>query len=188
MINAFDMRRDVVPVELHDQLLLAILFHDIVYIPGSKMNEDASGKFWKASAKSQEQGGYSPSQMQNIAAAIYLTDYSSFGPEMVDTFELASWLQFFDLLELTEPDKEQYQRNFMDVYGEFENIVNHDIELFAKYNWEFIEKILIDRHASLALQTLRPWFEEITEELLKLKAEGIFRAPYTRYQKGPEKI
>lgn len=142
-------------------LILAILFHDIIYVPGSKENEKLSADFFQASLKSTVYYEYDV----NIHQAINKTKYLSYFGAPVDFTKdpLGWWLQMLDLYPLLVNDRETCLMNFIRVWGEYERLCDYD-------------KITYEEKQNLYLQALATEFrfeykditwKEIEAELLK---------------------
>lgn len=120
-----------------DDITLAILFHDIIYVPGSKLNELMSTDLFSGCVKDPENG-----EMKNrnagIHNAIVRTNYAAFkwNPKypVVDKF-----LQKVDLDSIFFGERSQIQTDTYNVYKEFAHMVDNWTE-FKKVNLEFMEK------------------------------------------------
>lgn len=107
-----------------DHLILAILFHDVVYVPSANRNEGVSADFWRSCVKSSE---VSLGDEMKIDDAIKRTNYAEHYAMSRNAFPLAFWLQQLDLYQLIQGEaqdlREDQMLNFIKVYHEFENVL-----------------------------------------------------------------
>lgn len=110
-----------------DHLILAILFHDAIYVPGSKLNELMSAEIFKGCVKPEVDA----LTFHKIYCAIIGTDYGSnlhVYDEMRNEEPIAWWLQQLDLYQLIHARefdlRDDALINFIKVWCEFEHVLN----------------------------------------------------------------
>lgn len=151
--------------ELIDDITLAILFHDIIYVPGSKENERMSAELFSACIKDPKKEDMLE-RNSGIHNAIIRTNYAVFqwNPRypLVDAL-----LQRMDLHSIFFDSEEQIKRDTWNVYREFGEVVDSWAE-FKKANLEFMEKHIFkgrenwndeatfERHAKI-INSITPW-------------------------------
>lgn len=110
-----------------DHLILAILFHDAIYVPGSKLNERMSAELFKGCLKPDidfHDWAYT------VNNAILDTAYGDYNVRAMprEATPLSFWLQQLDLYQLihaVEHDLRTDQlTNFVHVWCEFEDVIN----------------------------------------------------------------
>jgi hypothetical protein len=118
-------------------LNFAILFHDVIYVPGSKSNEKLSAAFFKGALRSETW----PFDTDWINNAILNTEYSlpdlqPFGNPKFVSF----WLQQIDLNTLMRGTRRDQIVDFVKVWFEFADLCQGDKWTFeAGQNWFLTE-------------------------------------------------
>lgn len=106
-----------------DWLIIAILFHDVVYVPGSRNNEEMSADIFCGCLNPDHPDA--DEIYRHVRTAIKHTDYSVYGPANRPNQPLIYWLQQLDLYQLIQGQaqdlREDQMINFIKVYHEFEN-------------------------------------------------------------------
>jgi len=113
---------------IFDHLILAILFHDAIYVPGSGLNELMSAELLKGCAKPETWGIL----LQPVYEAIMDTAYGSTLCQPIKEGHrrfkpLSYWLQQLDLYQLIQGEaqdlRDDQMINFIKVYHEFEHVL-----------------------------------------------------------------
>lgn len=122
----------------YDALVLAILFHDIIYVPGAKYNELLSAKFFDSAKRRDIDWAWDGV----VYTAICETEYGDrhVGPSVEKSLP-TYWLQQIDLHELIHGTREQQLVNFFAVYNEYSGLCNHDKALFESKQNEFLVRL-----------------------------------------------
>lgn len=126
--------------EMWTKLMLAILFHDIIYLPGSDKNEISSARLFEFSRRPE----MNKNMAEEISMAIIVTDYKKYGhTKAFDVSNgLAVTLKYFDLFDLFFATKTVLKNNFRKNFFEWKNIVS--LPKFYKGNLELIKRILVE--------------------------------------------
>jgi hypothetical protein len=123
-----------------EALVLAIVFHDIIYIPGSKNNEQLSADFFMAALRPNVDYALDKAIHWAIRRTQYLT--SQYGsPANLETQPITWWLQQLDLYPLIVNDRKTCMFNFIMVWEEFKELCNGDTAEFEKRQNEFLTKL-----------------------------------------------
>lgn len=120
-----------------EDLILAILFHDIIYVPGARNNELMSAQLYAGVYKGEIE------RNSKIVEAIGLTDYSLYPEQDISKLNnnwIAAYLRIFDLDDAFNGEDLVIQHNFQEVYEEYSHIVP-DIAEFRKHNHAFMKPI-----------------------------------------------
>jgi hypothetical protein len=106
-----------------DHVILAILFHDVIYVPGSCNNEEMSADIF--SGVLNPDLADADELYRHVRTAIKYTNYGVYGPVNREIHPLIWWLQQLDLYQLIQGEaldlREDLLLNFIKVYHEFEN-------------------------------------------------------------------
>lgn len=124
MSLAAEMKDHIVADGLNfDHVILAILFHDVIYVPGSRNNENMSADIFCGVLNPDVDDA--DEIYRHVRTAIKYTDYSVYGPASRDNHPLIWWLQQLDLYQMIQAEaldlREDQLINFIKVYHEFEN-------------------------------------------------------------------
>lgn len=123
----------------YETILLAIIFHDIIYVPGSNRNEVLSAEFFHSVLKDA-----STNQAKQAIDAILNTEYMSplvkLEP-LTGEYPTSYWLQSFDLYQLITEDRPAQLFNFCMVWEEFGKLAEYNKELFARKQNDFLRAL-----------------------------------------------
>lgn len=120
-----------------DQLVLAIAFHDIVYVPGSRHNEKASAEFFVAALKPTVDWDFDKA----VYNAILATEYSTCRPAEMQEEPLAYWMQNLDLYLLSNGSRIDHQTNFVKVWFEYEKLCKGNAAEFEEKQNYFLTQL-----------------------------------------------
>lgn len=124
-----------------DDITLAILFHDIIYVPGSKLNEIMSADLFSGCVKDPKREGMLE-RNSAIHNAIVRTDYAAFRWYNRDSHPLIDqFLQRVDLDSIFFGEPSQIKIDTWNVYKEFKHL-EPNFNNFKKANLEFMEKYI----------------------------------------------
>jgi hypothetical protein len=127
-----------------DDVVLAIAFHDIFYIPGSLSNEEVSAEIWNACIRPIEFEVTKESVHYAIHQTKYLSEHTHHVKTQTDSlykFRLTYWLQQIDLFNLIRGTRDQQLDDFFKVWLEFKDLCNGDKSLFERGHNEFLVKL-----------------------------------------------
>jgi len=122
-----------------DSLVLSILFHDIIYVPGSRHNEHVSAEMFRACLKPEIDYGYTGVVYSAIKRTQYLALIGE--PVKIDQDPLTWWLQMLDLYPLIVNDRGTCLLNFVLVWDEFKHLCNGDSAMFEDRQNQFLSKL-----------------------------------------------
>jgi predicted metal-dependent HD superfamily phosphohydrolase len=132
--------------EYTDDLILAIIFHDIIYIPGGRNNEKASAEFYLNSKRFSNI--INSNREESIMNAIRLTDYTEFGyggiilSQRLASMDISMYaaLQKLDLFTLFNGDVKTISNDTKNVYREVAHLISP--KAFKEKNLYFMENYI----------------------------------------------
>lgn len=152
-----------IPTQHKEALVVAVLFHDIIYVIGHPNNEEASASLLSTVLKED----VSTHEGLALLNAVRLTRYDNKYRIDSDQLPVAYWLRYLDLYDLHTPDEVTIKQNYKNVRAEWRE--KTDIETFHVRHREILTDIMKnslvgigDEHIRIILQ----WTDEAKQDLI----------------------
>jgi len=141
---AAELRPSIEQSSVHfEDLVLAIVDHDIIYVPGSQQSEWVSAAFYDATIRPTIDNANDGAIRSAILQTKYLSELTKVNRLSSHSYaeRLSFWLQQLDLYTLIRGTRNEQLVDFVKVFYEFENICQGDKQTFEHGQNDFLKRL-----------------------------------------------